>query len=87
MTVQHYIRWSMTGGTPTSIQFEQTRIEGPTAEPIILRGFFSQSFSGGSHLCSKNFLFEPALERGTPQTILDEPKGKNIKYISYNRRP
>ena len=84
VTVQHYARWSMMGGTPTSVQFEQTRIEGLTNEPIVLTGYFSQSFGGGSHLCPKDFLFEPALESGISQKILDELKDKNVKYIYYN---
>jgi hypothetical protein len=83
ITVEHYVRWSMMGGTPTSVQFEQTRIEGLTTEPIVLTGFFSQSVGGGSHLCPKYFLFEPALEPGISQTILDELKVKNVKYIYY----
>ena len=83
VTVQHYVRWSMMGGTPTSVQFKQTRIEGLTTEPIVLRGYFSQSIGGGSHLCPKNFLFEPALEPGISQTILDELRDKNVKYIYY----
>ncbi|MGB2862129.1 MAG: PEP/pyruvate-binding domain-containing protein [Sedimentisphaerales bacterium] len=83
VTVQHYVRWSMMGGTPTSVQFEQTRIEGLTTEPIALTGYFSQSFGGGSHLCPKDFLFEPALEPGISQVILDELKDKNVKYIYY----
>ena len=83
VTVQHYVCWSMMGGTPTSVQFDQTHIEGLTAEPIVLIGYFSQSFGGGSHLCPKNFLFEPTLEPGISQTILDELKDKNVKYIYY----
>ena len=83
VTVQHYVRWSMMGGTPTSVQFKQTLIEGLTTEPIILTGYFSQSIGGGSHLCPKNFLFEPALEPGISQTILEELKDKNVKYIYY----
>ena len=83
IAVQHYVRWSMMGGTPTSVQFEQTRIEGLTTEPIILTGTFSQSFGGGSHLCPKDFLFEPALEPGLSQTILDELEANNIRLIYY----
>jgi len=83
VSVQHYVRWSMMGGTPTSVQFEQTRIEGLTSEPIVLTGYFSQSFGGGSHLCPKDFLFEPALEPGISQTILDELEANNIRLIYY----
>jgi hypothetical protein len=71
------------GITPTSVQFEQTRIEGLTTEPIVLTSYFSQSLGGGAHLCPKYFLFEPALEPGISQKILDELKDKNVKYIYY----
>ena len=81
--VQYYVRWSMMGGTPTSVQLEQTCIEGLTTEPIVLTGYFSQSFGGGSHLCPKDFLFEPALEPGLSQTILDELEANDIRLIYY----
>jgi hypothetical protein len=83
ITVEYYVRWSMMGSTPTSVQFNQTQIEGLTTEPIVLTGFFSQSVGGGAHLCPKYFLFEPALEPGISQVILDELKDKNVKYIYY----
>jgi len=83
VNTQFYVRWSMMGRTPTSVQFEQTRIEGLTTEPIVLTGFFSQSVGGGAHLCPKNFLFEPALEPGIPQTTLDELVDRNVRLIYY----
>jgi hypothetical protein len=83
INTQFYVHWSMMGQTPTSVQFEQTRIEGLTTEPIVLTGYYSQSVGGGAHLCPKDFLFEPALEPGISQTILDELKGQNIRVIYY----
>jgi hypothetical protein len=80
---QFYVRWSMMGPTPTSVQFEQTRIEGLTTEPIVLTGYYSQSIGGGAHLCPKNFLFEPALEPEISQEILDELESRNIRLIYY----
>ena len=77
-----YVRWAWGTGA-TSIQFGQTRIEGLTAEPIVLTGFFSQSVGGGSHLCPKNFLFEPALEPGISPQILDELRAKNVRLIYF----
>jgi hypothetical protein len=73
----------MMGGTPTSLQIEKTRIEGLTAEPIVLTGYFSQSVGGGAHLCPKNFIFEPALEPEISSTILDELEANNIRLIYY----
>ena len=76
-----YSRWSWNWTSPTSVQFESTRIEGLTTEPIILTGYFSQSVGGGSHLCPKNFLFEPGLEPGVSQQTLDELRVRNIQLI------
>jgi hypothetical protein len=80
---QFCMRWSWDVSSPTSIQLKQTRIEGLTTEPIVLTGFFSQSVGGGSHLCPKNFLFEPQLEPGLSQRILDELRTRNVRLIFY----
>ena len=77
------LRWGWGWATPTCVQFEQTRIEGLTSEPIVLTGYFSQSVGGGAHLCPKNFLFEPGLEPGIPQKTLDELRARNIRLIYY----
>lgn len=81
--VEFYMRWSWDPSSPTSIQIERTRIEGLTREPIELTGFFSQSVGGGAHLCPKNFLFEPALESGISQEILDELQARGIRLIYF----
>ncbi|MBN1361191.1 MAG: hypothetical protein JW993_11385 [Sedimentisphaerales bacterium] len=83
LRTEFYMRWSWDPSSPTSIQFAQTRIEGLTTEPIVLTSFFSQSVGGGSHLCPKNFLFEPALEPGISAQTLAELKARNIRLIYY----
>ncbi|MCX5644965.1 MAG: hypothetical protein NTZ17_09815 [Phycisphaerae bacterium] len=83
INTRFYSRWGWGWDAPTCLQFEQTRIEGLTAEPIVLTGYFSQSVGGGAHLCPKNFLFEPGLEPGIPQKTLDELRAKNIRLIYY----
>jgi hypothetical protein len=83
ITASFYVRWGWGMGAPTSVQFGQTRIEGLTTEPIVLTGFFSQTVGGGSHLCPKNFLFEPGLEPGISRQTLDELRAKNIRLIWY----
>jgi hypothetical protein len=83
ITTRFYSRWGWGWDAPTCLQFEQTRIEGLTAEPILLTGYFSQSVGGGAHLCPKNFLFEPGLEPGIPQKTLDELRAKNIRLIYF----
>ncbi|MBN2128583.1 MAG: hypothetical protein JW741_03770 [Sedimentisphaerales bacterium] len=84
LTTRCRIRWRFWGfGPPTSAQFESTRIEGLTTEPIVLTGFFSQSIGGGAHLCPKNFLFEPTLEPGISPQILSELRSQNIRLIYF----
>jgi len=84
INIEFYARWGWGwGGPPTSVQIERTTIQGLTTEPIVLTGYYSQSFGGGAHLVPKNFLFEPALEPEISQTILDELKARNVKYIYY----
>jgi hypothetical protein len=83
VSTRFYWRWGWGWDTPTSIQFAQTRIEGLTTEPIVLTGYFSQSVGGGSHLCPKNFLFEPGLEPGISPQILDELHARNIRLIYF----
>jgi hypothetical protein len=80
---EFYMHWSWSAASPTSIQLKQTRIEGLASEPIVLTGYFSQSVGGGSHLCPKEFLFEPQLEPGISPQILDELKAKNVRLIYY----
>jgi len=81
ITARFYVRWGWGWGSPASIQFSQTRIEGLTSEPIVLTGYFSQSVGGGSHLCPKNFLFEPGLEPGISPQVLAELKAKNVRLV------
>lgn len=81
--VEFYMRWTWDPSSPTSIQMERTWIEGLTDEPIVLTGYFSQSVGGGSHLCPKNFLFEPRLEDGLSRTILDELEARDIRLIHF----
>ena len=78
-----YSRWGWGWDSPTCVQFESTRIEGLTTEPIVLTGFFSQSVGGGAHLCPKNFLFEPGLEPGISEQTLDELAARNVRLIYY----
>jgi len=81
ITTRFYMRWGFMAGTPTSIQFVETRIAGLTTEPIVLTDLFSQSVGGGPHLCPKEFLFEPQLDPGVPQGTLDELAAKDIRLI------
>jgi len=59
--------------------FVETVIEGYTTETIVLQGYYSQTFWPGHHNWNDLFIFEPQLEPGISQTILDELRAQNIK--------
>jgi hypothetical protein len=67
--------------TAPLLRWEQTTIEGLTSEPILLAGMFSQTYRPEHHNLIENFLFEPRLEPGISQTILDELAQANIRWI------
>ena len=69
------------GYTAPLTAWKESRIEGLTTEPIVLRGYYSQTYRPEHHNFSENFLFEPALESGISSTILEELRAKNIRYI------
>jgi hypothetical protein len=69
------------GYTAPLIRWEQTTIEGLTTTPIVLKGYFSQTYRPQHHNFSEDFMFEPALEEGLPAEVLTELAGKGIQQI------
>jgi hypothetical protein len=63
------------------VRFEETRITGLTKDPIVLRGFYSQTYHPFHHNFGEEFAFEPRLEPGVPATLLDELRQANIQLI------
>jgi hypothetical protein len=59
----------------------ETQITGLTSQPIVLRGFFSQTFEPGHHNFFEHFLFEPALEPGISPAILQEREDRDIRQL------
>ncbi|MHC4616567.1 MAG: PEP/pyruvate-binding domain-containing protein [Planctomycetota bacterium] len=62
-------------------RFVETVIEGYTTEPIILHSYYSQTCAAQHHAPCAYLLFEPRLEPGISQNILDELRAKNIRLI------
>ena len=62
-------------------RWKETVIEGLTAQPITLRGEFSQTYRPGHHNFSEEFIFEPALEEGISATVLAELEAANVRFI------
>ena len=53
------------GYTAPLSRWDKTVIEGLTSEPIVLRGYYSQTYLPGHHNFWESFIFEPRLEEGT----------------------
>ena len=71
--------WEMS--TAPISRWVETTISGYTTEPIMLQGYYSQTYHAGHHNIIENFLFEPALEPGIDHGILDELASQDIRLI------
>lgn len=72
-------------GLPRLIGNITTRIAGLTAEPIELKGFFSQTFTADHYYFSERFIFEPRLEPGLSAAIVDELRAADIRLLLFTR--
>lgn len=66
------------------VRFVETRIEGLTSQPIVLRGYWSQTFEDVHYHEREHFLFEPRLEEGLPVDLLNELVAADIARIYLN---
>ncbi len=74
--------WELGGGNTAPLKrWEQTVIEGLTTEPIVLKGYYSQTFRPEHHNQVEHFLFEPRLEPGLSTAILDQLRDKGIRLV------
>lgn len=69
------------GYTAPLIRFERTRITGLTNDPIVLTGYYSQTYRPGHHNFTEEFIFEPRLEPGIPGAILSELAAANVLFL------
>ena len=69
------------GYTAPLSRWVETVIEGYTSEPIILHGWYSQTYRPEHHNFGEHFMFEPRLEAGISQQILDELRAQDIRLI------
>jgi hypothetical protein len=67
--------------TAPLVQWKETRIAGLTAEPITLRGEYSQTYRPGHHNFTEEFIFEPRLEQGLPPSIIEELEAASVQLI------
>jgi len=74
--------WELGGANTAPLKrWDQTTITGLTAEPIVLKGYYSQTFRPEHHNLTEHFLFEPRLEPGISAAILNELREKNVRFI------
>ena len=71
------------GYTAPLSRWVETVIEGYTSEPIVLHGWYSQTYRPEHHNFAEHFIFEPRLEPGISQQILDELRAKDIRLIHF----
>jgi hypothetical protein len=69
------------GYTAPLVRFVETRITGLTTQPIVLTGYYSQTYRPGHHNFTEEFIFEPCLEPGLPAATLAELEAANIQFI------
>jgi hypothetical protein len=69
------------GYTAPLIQWDATTITGLTTEPIVLTGFYSQTYRPGHHNFTEEFIFEPRLEQGLSPGLVAELNAQNIQLL------
>jgi len=62
-------------------RFVETVIQGYTTEPIVLQGYYSQTYWPEHHNWNEFFIFEPQLEPGIAQKTLEELRAQNIRFF------
>jgi hypothetical protein len=61
--------------------WKETTLSGFTAQPIVLHGFWSQTYRPGHHNFTEEFLFEPRLEEGLSPAVKAELEAANVQWI------
>ncbi len=76
-----YPKGPTAGYTAPLHKWVETRIEGLTSSPIVLKGYNAQTYHPAHHNFSEDFVFEPRLEPGLDPALLAELEGKDIRLI------
>jgi hypothetical protein len=61
--------------------WKATTITGLTGEPLVLKGWFSQTYAPGHHNFWEEFIFEPSMEEGISAEVLAELEDADVKQI------
>jgi hypothetical protein len=69
------------GYTAPATQWDRTTITGITTEPIVLTGYFSQTYAPNHHNFGGQYIFDPRLEPGLSPATRNELEAANIGFI------
>ena len=61
--------------------WKQTTITGLLDTPLVLKGWFSQTYAPGHHNFWEEFIFEPSMEEGISEELLAEMEEADVKRI------
>ncbi|MBT4901917.1 MAG: hypothetical protein HON54_08425 [Verrucomicrobia bacterium] len=61
--------------------WKQTTITGLLDNPLVLKGWFSQTYAPGHHNFWEEFIFEPSMEEGISEELLAELEEADVKRI------
>jgi len=70
--------------TLSLLAWKETRITGLTTVPIVLTGYYAQTFRPGHHNFHEDFVFEPRLDPATTPQQLSELAARNIRLIHFH---
>jgi hypothetical protein len=69
------------GYTAPIVKWEQTTLTGLASQPIVLQGYYSQTHRPSHHNFGGDYIFDPRLEPGISEAVLQELAEANIAYI------
>ncbi|MCP4847157.1 MAG: hypothetical protein GY899_04325 [Verrucomicrobiaceae bacterium] len=72
------------GYTAPMEKWVATTITGLTLVPVVLQGYYSQTYRPGHHNFSESFVFEPALEEGIAARQLAELEAAGVRQIFWH---
>jgi hypothetical protein len=75
-------RGATAGYTAPLVEWVETRITGIGAEPIVLHGYYAQTYSPGHHNFTDTFIFEPRLEPGISPSIREALAQADIRLLA-----
>ena len=74
-------RGATAGYTAPAIKWEQTTITNLTTTPIVLTGYFSQTYAPNHHNFGGQYIFDPRLEPGLSAQTRTELETANVAYL------